>query len=192
MLQEMGGGMAKKGGNPENLKPVRTSEEAKKRGSNGGKKSGAVRRQKRDARQAMNLILELAAKKNLDTNLKELGVKTEDSTNMVALQARLFTMAMSGNLEAYETVMKYAGYDPEENRKERESLAAENRKLKESLAKVQALTGEGTTTSLNVSIGEDEDNNDVIIYMPQIASEESCEPEEKDDEEKEESKDNKG
>ena len=41
--------MAKKGGNPQNLKPIETltSEEAKKRGSAGGKKSVQARREKK-------------------------------------------------------------------------------------------------------------------------------------------------
>ena len=36
------GDVANARGNPENLKPVRTTDEAKKRGAAGGKKSGAA------------------------------------------------------------------------------------------------------------------------------------------------------
>ena len=61
--------MAKKGGAPENLDPVRTKEEAKKRGRNGGIKSGEARRNKRDAKNAMNLLLNMAAKGQLKDNL---------------------------------------------------------------------------------------------------------------------------
>ena len=53
--------MANPKGNPQNLQPVRTKEEAKKRGAAGGKKSGASRRKKRDARQAIRYVLDMAS-----------------------------------------------------------------------------------------------------------------------------------
>jgi len=160
--------MAKKGGAPENLDPVRTKDEAKKRGHNGGVKSGEVRRQKRDAKNAINLLLDMAAKGKLDDNLKELGVETESRTNMVALQARLFTMAMSGNLTAYDKLMKYAGYDPEENRKERESLAADSRREREAQARIDAYAnGDSYGQYADGSDPfEDEEQEDVIIVLP--------------------------
>mgnify|MGYP001240329708 CR=1 FL=1 len=43
--------------NNENLKPVRTKNEARERGRNGGKKSGEVRRRKADFRKTLNLLL---------------------------------------------------------------------------------------------------------------------------------------
>lgn len=43
--------------NNENLKPVRTKNEARERGRNGGKKSGEVRRRKADFRRTLNLLL---------------------------------------------------------------------------------------------------------------------------------------
>ena len=51
--------MAKKGGNPQNLKPIETlsSEEAKKRGSAGGKKSVQARREKKLMSQIYGEIL---------------------------------------------------------------------------------------------------------------------------------------
>ena len=118
------------GRNPEfQSQVIRTSEQAKKKGSAGGKKSGEVRREnarrKRDAREAVRFILDLAAQGQLAENLEKLGVETEDQTNMAALQASLFTYAMRGDLNAYKTLMKMAGYDPEENREERESIAAD-------------------------------------------------------------------
>ena len=160
--------MAKKGGAPENLDPVRTKEEAKKRGRNGGVKSGEARRKKRDAKNAMNLLLDMAAKGQLRENLKTLGVETEDQTNMVALQARLFTMAMGGNLQAYDRIMMISGNDPEENRRERESRAADKRKDAESQARVQALEhgdSMGQYASGDDPFG-DEEKEDVIIMLP--------------------------
>lgn len=93
---------------------------------------------------------------------------------MAALQARLFTMAMGGNIEAYNTLMKMAGYEPEENRKERESIASDIRREKELEAKVNALGGDMDGAKLAVNLQDEDENNDVVIYMPQTASEESC------------------
>lgn len=161
--------MAKKGGAPENLDPVRTKEEAKKRGRNGGIKSGEARRNKRDAKNAMNLLLNMAAKGQLKKNLEELGFDSEDQTNMIALQARLFTMAMGGNLQAYDRVIKISGNDPEENRKERESLASDKRRDRETDARVTALE-HGDSMGRYAVPGDDEfddeEKEDVVIFMP--------------------------
>ena len=161
--------MAKKGGAPENLDPVRTKEEAKKRGRNGGIKSGEARRNKRDAKNAMNLLLNMAAKGQIKENLENLGISTEDQTNMVALQARLFTMALGGNLQAYDRLIKISGNDPEENRKERESLAADKRRDRETDARVTALE-RGDSMGHYAMPGDDEfddeEKEDVVIFMP--------------------------
>ena len=171
--------MARKGGAPENLDPVRTKEEAKKRGRNGGIKSGEARRNKRDAKNAMNLLLNMAAKGQIKDNLMNLGVEMEDQTNMVALQARLFMMALSGNLQAYDRIIKISGNDSEENRKERESLASDKRRDKETEARVAAI--ERGDSMGRYATGEEDDDDgekeDVVIYMP--FTERDAKPEEK-------------
>ena len=159
-----------------NLKPIKkgelTREEAKKRGQAGGKKSGEARRAKRDARSAARFLLELAAKGKIADNLTELGFPVNEQTNLAALQARLYTMAMGGNLDAYMTLMKMAGY---ENRKERESVSADRRRETEMEAKVTALgqAPDGIRTSM--SLKDEDGDSDVFIYMPEIASEDECE-----------------
>ncbi len=171
--------MARNPKQDENLKPIKkgqlSKEEAKKRGSKGGKKSAEVRREKRDAKEAALYILNLAAKGQLKENLATLGVEAKDQTNMVALQARLFTMAMSGNIEAYQKLMQMAGFEPEENRKERESLASERRREAESEAKVNALGGNIENAKVAVNLSDEDENTDVVIYLPQIEDEKSCE-----------------
>lgn len=104
--------MAKKGGAPENLKPVRTTEEAKKRGAAGGKKSGEARRRKRDAQSAARLILNLPCLDKNEQNLKLIGVYEEDYTNRVALMARAFALAMSGSESAMRFLIEMAGESP--------------------------------------------------------------------------------
>lgn len=106
--------MAKKGGAPENLKPVRSKEEAKKRGRNGGKKSGEARRRKRDAQQAARLILNLpVATGVMENNLKAMKLDEEDYTNRVALFARAFTQAMTGDVKAMQFIIEMAGETPD-------------------------------------------------------------------------------
>lgn len=162
--------MAKKGGAPENLDPVRTKDEAKKRGRNGGLKSGEARRNKRDAKNAMNMLLDMAAHDVIKVNVSKLGIKTEDQTNMVALQAKLFMMAMNGDLHAYDRIMKISGNDPEENRKERESKAADKRKNAESQARVEAMERRDSVPIATGGYGDMDDENgeteDVIIFLP--------------------------
>ena len=168
-----------------NLKPFQkgelTSEEAKKRGRAGGVKSGESRRAKRDAKSAIRYLLDLAAKGKIADNLRELGFPTNEQTNMAALQARLFTMAMSGNLEAYTALMRMAGYEPEENRKERESIAADRRREIELDAKVSALGSNPEGMSASVNMSDEDGNNDVVIYLPEVAKEEDCEFQESND-----------
>ncbi len=157
---------------------ITDSETAKAKGKKGGQKSGEVRREnaqrKKDAREAARYLLDLAAKGQLNENLKTLGYPEEERTNMAALIARMFSAAMQkGDLNAFFAVMKIAGYDPEEERKERESKAADRRRELELDAKIQALGVKGDSASVAVNLSDEDDNNDVVIYMPQIASEES-------------------
>lgn len=104
--------MATKRGAPENLKPCRTKEEAKRRGANGGKKSGEVRRAKKEAREAAKLILDLPCTEALEKNLKVLGIKETDYTNRVALFARAFTVAMKGDINAMKFIVEMAAETP--------------------------------------------------------------------------------
>lgn len=106
--------MAKKGGAPENLRPVLSKDEAKKRGRNGGIKSGETRRRKRDARAAAKLILNLPCTEAMEKNLRSMSVDEEDFTNRVALFARAFAQAMTGNVRAMEFIVKIAGETPEQ------------------------------------------------------------------------------
>lgn len=165
----------KKRGNTKNLDPVKTKEEARKRGRNGGIKSGEVRRAKKEARESIRYLLDMAAKGTIEANLKELGFPETERTNMAALHARLFTMAMSGNLDAYMELMRIGGYEPEENRKERESIAADARRQMEMEAKVSALGGNVEDARYAVNLSDEDGHNDVVIYLPEIEKIEDCE-----------------
>lgn len=165
-----------------NLKPPfdsnQSREEASKNGRKGGVKSGEVRRKNREARDAARFVLNLAAKGQLKANLEELGYTKEDvKSNMDALHARLFTMAMAGDIEAYKTLMKYAGYDPKEIRDERESLASDHRREVELEAKLNALGQAPEGSSMAVNMGSEDGASDVVIYIPKMLSEEDCKAE---------------
>lgn len=158
---------------PKGNKFVIDKSNAKECGSRGGIKSGETRRAKRDAREAMKFLLDLPAKGNLNSNLKELGYAEGERTNLAALAARIFTIAMQGNLDAVKELLKIAGYDPEENRKERESLSSDERRSKELDAKINALMGK-SDGDISINMNDEDDNNDVVVYMPQIMTEEEC------------------
>ena len=105
-----------------------------------------------------------------------MGASAEDGiTNMEVLQARLFAMAMSGDIKAYETLIKVAGYWAEENRAERESIASEKRKNAELEAKLKALGSNPEGASLALNMGSEDGSSDVVIYIPKMLSEKECE-----------------
>lgn len=149
--------MANPKGNPENLKPVRSTEEARKRGAAGGKASGVARRKKRDARSAISLLLNMAVRESLEENMEELGFQEEDWTNMNAMWARIFTDAMSGDKAAQKMILDYGGFNPEFMLRE-----------KESKAKIRAMKEESERRALYGDDDDDgrEDVDDVQIYLP--------------------------
>ena len=93
--------------NSENLKPVRTKEEARERGRAGGKASGASRRRKADFRKTLNALLTT----KIDSSeyapmLESLGI---DPTLEAAVNMAMIKEALAGNVKAYEAIAKYAG-----------------------------------------------------------------------------------
>jgi len=97
--------------NNENLRPVRTTSEARERGRNGGKASGKSRRRKAAFRETLNLLLTL----DIDDDewaplLRSLGL---DCTLETALNMAMIKAGLTGNVKAYEAVAKYAGQSPQ-------------------------------------------------------------------------------
>lgn len=90
----------------DNLKPIKkgelSNEEAKKRGSKGGKKSGEVRRAKKTMREMIEYLLE-----------KEITNKQgEKATTLEAISVALIKQAMSGNVKAFEVLRDTIGQNP--------------------------------------------------------------------------------
>lgn len=97
--------------NDYNLRPVRTTSEARERGRNGGKASGESRRRKADFRKTLNLLLTL----DIDDDewaplLRSLGL---DCTLETAMNMAMIKAGLAGNVKAYEAVAKYAGQSPQ-------------------------------------------------------------------------------
>ena len=90
--------------NEENLKPVRSKEEARERGRAGGIASGTARREKANLRKCLEILLEKEMK---DRNGKEIS-------GAEALSAKLFQSAMKGDVRAFEVLRDTAGQKPVE------------------------------------------------------------------------------
>lgn len=92
--------------NEENLIPIKTlsKEEAKRRGSAGGKASVASRRRKKSMKQVMELLLQMPANTQSDWNmLVEMGVDLENLdeetvNNLLVVNAALLKRAKEGDV----------------------------------------------------------------------------------------------
>ena len=93
--------------NNENLKPVRTKNEARERGRAGGKASGEARRRKADFRRTLNALLTTEIDSpEWNPLLKSLGL---NPTLEAAINMAMIKEALAGNVKAYEVVARYAG-----------------------------------------------------------------------------------
>ena len=86
-----------------NLKPVRSKEEARERGSKGGKKSGESRARKKSLKEAALAMLE-AVKKNPETGKEQNGFE--------AIAAALYLKAASGDVSAINSLRDLVGEKP--------------------------------------------------------------------------------
>lgn len=95
----------------DNLKPVTSSDEAKKRGRNGGIKSGQTRRARKQARECMELILKSKPAKEDHINiLSSMGIKAKDQQNIMLLMASLFFKGVStGDSNVIKTILEISG-----------------------------------------------------------------------------------
>lgn len=101
--------------NEQNLKPIHelSTEEAKRRGRKGGKKSGEVRRKKRQIKDCMNLLLELPVTSTKDFNkLSRMGIPVEEIDNKMMLVVALFNRAVTlGDVAAVKEIRNIIGDD---------------------------------------------------------------------------------
>lgn len=123
--------------------------------------SGKSRRKKRDARQAIRYVLDMAATGKLDEKLEGLGFDEEDRTNMTGLTVAMMMRAASGDVSAYKALMDYGGFHPDQKLKERESRAR--------VSSMEASTRRDTgMLAPPGGMGDGEEAGDTIIYIPEI------------------------
>lgn len=97
--------------NVKNLKPnILSTEEAKKLGSKGGKRSVEVRRERKAMKEQMEMLLSLPLKNDrAKAKFKELGVDTNDMNNQMALIVATYQKALKGDMQAMNVVRELVG-----------------------------------------------------------------------------------
>lgn len=145
----MGGGVA----NEKNLIPIEhlSSEEAKKRGSKGGKKSAEVRRRKKSLKEAMRAALSLPVSNTESWNaLAKFGIAPESIDNQNAIVVAMVIEAMSGNVKAFNAIRNVIGED-----NDTEHLKLQQKELKMKEAKQDGTSGDGKLSELIKGLKDD-------------------------------------
>lgn len=99
--------------NEQNLKPIRSTEEAKQKGSAGGKKSGEVRRERKKFKDIMDVFLSLdVPDEEVKDFLKKMGIDDEDMNLQTAIVYKQIDRAIQGDLEAAKFCRDTVGEKP--------------------------------------------------------------------------------
>ena len=96
----------------EDLRPVRTKEEAKERGAKGGKASGEARRAKKTLRELVELFGELGVNADTRKIMKKLGIPEELMTRKMQPVVALFNKANKGDVGAFNAIRDIIGEKP--------------------------------------------------------------------------------
>lgn len=101
-----------------NLKPVKKTEDAKKRGKNGGLKNGETQRRKKELKDIAKEIMELSLKDGKLDDFTSMNVKGKNLTVKEALIFAQFKKAITGDEQALRLVLQFVGdklLQPQEN-----------------------------------------------------------------------------
>ena len=111
--------MPPKGGNPQNLIPVRTVEEARKKGRAGGIASGRARKERKAMRETVEILLKMPLKngkiddisgiESLQSMTGKDGKLTVNLTIQDVTMVALMKKAMKGDMRAMELLMDLTG-----------------------------------------------------------------------------------
>lgn len=146
-------------GKLDNLRPPKTSEEAKARGHNGGIASGIARRRKRDMRSAVKLLLDMPVKfQSVSDQMKNLGFDDDDLTNQMSIIISMYKEAMSGNVRAAEFLRDTVGDDAiGQERRERLNMEKERLRMEKERLAMQSgkVDGDGLPTIVNIRPGDE-------------------------------------
>ena len=101
--------------NEQNLRPIRTESEARKKGRNGGIASGIARREKKTIQKILNDFLSTAAKDNPQVAklAAKMGLKSDDSIKDLFTIVCLLNTMKDGNLSDLERLSKLLGEQTE-------------------------------------------------------------------------------
>ncbi|MEG0790986.1 MAG: hypothetical protein RSG23_05105 [Gordonibacter sp.] len=133
--------------NPENLRPYKkgelSSEEAKKRGSKGGKASVKVRREKKAMQELVKWVMELPVK---DADLDEITcISKTKGKNVTVAEAAILQQAVkavNGSLQALQFLRDTAGEKPVERMEVNADVAKAEAEIAAMIAKRKA-SGDG-------------------------------------------------
>lgn len=94
--------------NEQNLKPVKTTKEARERGANGGRKSGEARRRKKSIMECTKMILEngiLPPKTR--SHLEKIGVDPDEISYNAAVAMSMISKALQGDVQAAKLIAEW-------------------------------------------------------------------------------------
>lgn len=97
----------------ENLKPVKTEAEARRKGRNGGIASGKAKRAKKTMRQTLEMVMSLDIKSTTTKKkLKELGIADKDLINQTVGLVAIYQKMLKGDVRAAEYIRDTMGQKP--------------------------------------------------------------------------------
>lgn len=98
----------------DNLRPnIRTTEQAQALGRKGGLASVESKRRKKTMRENAELLLSLPLKEGkLKEQIKKLGLEDDEVTNQMAVMVSLFQKALSGDVNAFNSLQATKGEKP--------------------------------------------------------------------------------
>ena len=123
--------------NEENLIPVtkRTKSEAREISKKGGQASGAARRKKKSMKQVANYLLSLPVVEELQEEMIQSGIASDDADNQTALVFSMMQRAIKGNVTAAQFIADITG-STAMTEAEREKIKLEKKRLKLEEAKL--------------------------------------------------------
>lgn len=98
----------------ENLKPCRTTEEARERGRKGGINSAKRKKQKKTLKEIANFLLDMKAPEEFIEKIESLcpELKSEDMTNRLLIMQRQILNALAGDNKSFELIRDTIGEKP--------------------------------------------------------------------------------
>lgn len=105
--------------NEENLKIIRTENEAREKGRKGGIASGKARREKKAIKDIVEIVLQMPLQNGKKTSVESIknlaSAKGQNISVQEALVLKLTQKALSGDIKALRLLLEMAGQDPTQN-----------------------------------------------------------------------------